>query len=220
MRESFNETCGKGFEGGSSTPRRVHDDDGETILVLPIFISKHQRLSCAQTDSSNKGFAAMSSTTIQLSNILLDILGSDLKLNLCERLREEANSVLKTEDDWHNPALFNRLVVCDSVIRESLRCHPILIKGLTKEVVRADGVSLPDGTHVPQGTWLGVPVLGIHRDDRFYRDSSTYDPYRFSALKQEREKQTGNGAQASSGDLDAATTSASYLGFGYGRHAW
>lgn len=158
----------------------------------------------------------MSSTTIQLSNILLDILSSPAELNVCERLREEANSVLAAEGDWHDPASFNSLVVCDSVIRESLRCHPILIKGLTKEVLPVQGLKLPDGTLVPQGTWLGVPVLGIHRDERFYPDSSTYDPYRFIKMKQEREGQNNN----VSGDLDAATTSASYLGFGYGRHAW
>lgn len=158
----------------------------------------------------------MSSTTIQLSNILLDILGSPTELNVCERLREEANSVLAAESDWHDPASFSRLVVCDSVIRESLRCHPILIKGLTKEVLPSQGLKLPDGTHVPQGTWLGVPVLGIHRDERFYPGSSTYDPYRFIKLKEEREGRSQNGL----GDLDAATTSPSYLGFGYGRHAW
>ena len=73
---------------------------------------------------------------------------------------------------------------------------------------------------MPQGTWMGVPVLGIHRDERFYPDSSTYDPYRFSKLKQEREMENKNGAAVSSGDLDAASTSTSFLGFGYGRHAW
>lgn len=162
----------------------------------------------------------MSSTTIQLSNILLDILGTAPELNVCDKLREETDSVLKAEGDWHNPASFNRLVVCDSVIRESLRCHPILIKGLTKEVVPIDGIQLPNGTHVPRGTWLGVPVLGIHRDERFYPEPSTYDPYRFSRLKQEREGEHQNRTSVSSGELDAASTSASFLGFGYGRHAW
>ncbi len=125
----------------------------------------------------------MSSMVIQASNILLDILNCDPKLDLYQALRSEAESVLRTEDDWKTSAPFNSLVLYDSVVRESLRCHPILIKGLTKEVIDPEGLKLPDGTHLPRGSWVGVPVLGVHRDERFYPDSTTYDPYRFMKLR-------------------------------------
>lgn len=79
-----------------------------------------------------------------------------------------------------------KLILTDSAIRESLRYHSILIKGLTKEVVCEGGLELPDGTHIPRGSWIGIPVLGLHLDGRFYPDPRHYDPFRFAKLKQDR----------------------------------
>jgi cytochrome P450 len=159
------------------------------------------------------GFAAMSSTVIQVSNSVLDIINCDPQLDLYGQLRQEAQSVIKTDSNWRESATFNSLVLYDSVIRESLRCHPILIKGLTKEVIDPEGLSLPDGTHLPKGSWVGVPVVGVHRDERFYPDPRTYNPYRFLHLKQKADP------RVSASELDAARPSVTYLGFGYGRHA-
>jgi cytochrome P450 len=157
-------------------------------------------------------FAAMSSMVVQVSNCLLDVLSCDPQLELYQSLRSESESLLTMERDWKTTAAFNRMTLCDGVIRESLRYHPILIKGLTKEVVDQQGLQLPDGTHLPKGSWVGVPVLGIHRDERFYPRPELYDPYRFVRMKKDLEDQ-------SSSELDAARPSDQYLGFGYGRHA-
>lgn len=154
-----------------------------------------------------------------MAHILQDILHSDNGLHLYEALREEAESLLKGQDDWNDIATFNSMQVLDSVIRESLRYHPMLIKGLTKEVVRNGGLDLPNGTHVPQGTWVGVPVLGIHRDERYYKNPDSYDPFRYIKLRNEREKHEGKDSKPTN-DLDAGKPSSTYLGFGYGRHAW
>ncbi|KAL8871199.1 MAG: hypothetical protein Q9174_002918 [Haloplaca sp. 1 TL-2023] len=142
-----------------------------------------------------------------------------------ETLGEEAARSLQGEDDWMNPAVFKRLELCDSAIRETARYHPILIKGLTKEVVHPNGLSLPNGTHVPRGAWLGVPVIGLHRDDRFYPEALKYDPFRFARLNQDRrdlQRKTGvRGDQETTPlrDLDAARPTSTYVGFGYGKHA-
>lgn len=140
-----------------------------------------------------------------------------------ESLREEAATSITSDKDWNNAAVFKKLTLSDSAIRESLRYHPILIKGLTKEVVRSEGLKLPDGTHIPQGGWIGVPVLGVHRDSRYYSNPQNYDPFRFAKMKQD----LGNSQEDEStekrrkiNDLDAGQPSATYLGFGYGRHAW
>lgn len=144
-----------------------------------------------------------------------------------ESLREEAASSIKSEDDWMNGATFKRFILSDSAIRESLRYHPILIKGLTKEVVREGGLKLPDGTHIPRGGWIGIPVLGLHMDSRFYPNPQEYDPFRFAKLKQDhenpqrrKEASTENPTNITNNNLDAAQPSQTYLGFGYGRHAW
>ena len=103
------------------------------------------------------------------------------------------------------------------MIRESLRFHPILIKGLSKEVVPREGLQLPGGTQMPQGSWVGIPVLGIHRDERYYPGSDEFQPFRFF-----KESRAGGAAKTSAyeDELDAAKPTTTYLGFGYGRHAW
>ncbi|KAI4247128.1 MAG: hypothetical protein L6R42_009709 [Xanthoria sp. 1 TBL-2021] len=171
------------------------------------------------------GFAALSSTIIQASNLLLDILCCPPETQAYERLREEAACLLQREEDWMNPAIFKRLTLCDSAIRETARYHPILIKGLTKEVVHPQGLSLPDGTHIPRGGWLGVPVLGLHNDDRFYPEPWKYDPFRYARLKSGREESQreaqakGEDVTVSTRDLDAGQPTSTYVGFGYGKHA-
>ncbi|KAL8672928.1 MAG: hypothetical protein Q9168_002634 [Polycauliona sp. 1 TL-2023] len=171
------------------------------------------------------GFAALSSTIIQASNLLLDVLTCPTESQAYNLLHEEAARSLQCEEDWMNPAIFKRLTLCDSAIRETARYHPILIKGLTKEVVRPQGLKLPDGTHIPHGCWLGVPVLGLHNDDRFYPEPHRYDPFRYARMKQDRERSyreeqaKGKEQPLSTRDLDAGQPTSTYVGFGYGKHA-
>ncbi|CZT12827.1 uncharacterized protein RCO7_10362 [Rhynchosporium graminicola] len=183
------------------------------------------------------GFAALSSTIIQASNLILDVICCPPEMEAWSALRDEAANSIKEARDWNDSSIFKRMPLLDSTIRESLRYHPILIKGLTKEVVHPEGLVLPDGTQVPRGSWLGVPVLGLHMDDRFYPNAQTYDPFRFARLKAERAKeekdirirldsygpdrpQTASSKTRSYADeLSAGQPTATYLGFGYGRHA-
>lgn len=159
------------------------------------------------------GFAGSSSTVIQATNLLLDLANCPREDQVVQRLRQEAQSVLgnhKADDAqdsrWHLAAPFNNMPLLDSLIRESLRFHPILIKGLTKEVVAKDGISLPgSAVRMPAGSWIGVPVLGIHRDERFYADPQVYQPFRYV--------DSGEG-------ISAGKPTTTYLGFGYGKHAW
>lgn len=138
-------------------------------------------------------------------------------MEIIQQLRQEALSSLKSAEDWNDPQSFSKQVISDSAIRESLRFHPILIKGLTKEVVPSSGITLPDGTQMSKGSWVGIPVLGIHRDKRYYPEPETYDPFRFVPYRFSSELQAGT---AWGSKLDAAKPTTTYLGFGYGRHAW
>ena len=151
-------------------------------------------------------------------------------MQVLPKLRHEAETTLQgDEDPWQKLATFRKQVLADSVIRESLRLHPILIKGLTKEVVSPTGLQLPDGTHMPLGGWVGIPVLGIHQDEKFYPQANLYQPFRFvkkrdvtpsrsssDELQQPAEARVG----AYEDELEAAKPTTTYLGFGYGRHAW
>lgn len=75
-------------------------------------------------------------------------------------------------------------------------------------------LKLSDGTFIPTGTLVVAPALPTHRDPENYTNSDEFDPLRFVNLS--NEERSGNG----SAKYQFVTTSAEYLGFGHGKHAW
>lgn len=103
-------------------------------------------------------------------------------------------------------------MLTDSVIRESIRFSSIQVRGLLRAVVAEKGVTLPNGTHVARGTWVGVPVEAVHMDERFYDNPFQYDPFRFMRIRSETVK--------SQEKVDATEITDTFLGWSYGRYAW
>ncbi|KAJ6026922.1 uncharacterized protein N7446_004475 [Penicillium canescens] len=164
---------------------------------------------------------AISSSSVTATNMLIDVLSSDLNLHYYRTLRSEAESVFPTTDHWARPASLLQLRHMDSTIRESLRRSPILVRGLWREVMPKDGVTLPNGQRLPQGAWLGVPVPGIHNDERYYHEPEVYAPFRFvpSSL-QDRNVAKGDDTNAENCKPAILTmTSDTFLPFGYARHS-
>lgn len=153
------------------------------------------------------------------TNIFLDILSASSQINLYETLRLEAASIFKSEVDWTSPASIQNMTSTDSTLRESLRKNTLQSRGLLKQVMPKDGITLPDGTHVPQGTWLGVPVQAMQNDEKFYPNPHEYDPLRFARLKTNAEAERNDDPSAGK-NLDAALPSDKYLSFSYGRSSW
>ncbi|KAE8396414.1 cytochrome P450 [Aspergillus alliaceus] len=120
----------------------------------------------------------VTTTSLTLTNTLLDLLSSDPSLEYYQALRKEADSAF-TSLDWSNVASPPKLDCIDSAIRESLRLHPTHTRGLFRTVVAEEGLTLPDKHHIPQGCMMSIPVYWIHRDERFYKDPNTYIPFRF-----------------------------------------
>lgn len=164
------------------------------------------------------GFSGSASTAIMATNVLIDMSNCPVDDQVVPLLRKEAEGLFLSkshcedsnscEDNslWHQTEPFKRMPLIDSLVRESLRFHPVLIKGLIKEVVPESGVPLP-GTSIrmPAGSWVGVPMLGIHRDERFYPNPQAFMPFRFAD---------------SAGELEAGKPTTNYLAFGYGNQAW
>jgi cytochrome P450 len=145
-------------------------------------------------------------------NLFLDILSTPSSLNLYTQLRSDAGNAFETEADWADPAALKKMRLTDSVIRESIRFSSIQIRGLLRAVVAEDGVTLPNGTHVARGTWLGVPVEAVHMDERFYDKPLEYDPFRFVRIR--------SGGLESQEKVDATEITDRFLGWSYGRYAW
>ena len=171
------------------------------------------------TDYFFQAFAAMATTGAAATNIFLDILSASPQFHLYETLRFEAESIFKLEADWTSSASMKSMTNIDSTIRESLRRNTLQSRGLLKQVMPKDGITLPDGTHVPQGTWLGVPVQAIQRDHELYSNPHEYDPLRFARLKTIAEEESKDDPSAGR-NLDAAQPSDKYISFSYGRSSW
>ncbi|KAJ5320296.1 hypothetical protein PENANT_c010G04360 [Penicillium antarcticum] len=149
---------------------------------------------------------AIATSVVTSTNALLDLLGSDPDQDYYRLLREESEAVFLTESDWNNSTSLLKLHRLDSTIRESLRRHPIILRGLSRQVMPKDGVTLPNGQNIPQGAWLGFPVPAIQNDSRYYNEPDVYTPFRF--LPTETTKRTM-----------LVTTSDTFLPFGHARHS-
>ena len=163
---------------------------------------------------------------MSLVNFFLDLLSSLPEHKYYEQLREEAKSVFQSETDWADPSSPSKLPLIDSAIRESLRRNTINVRGLLREVMPENGVTLPDGNCIPQGAWLGVPQHAVHMDERFYSNPMGYEPFRFNRSG----PQTGESISKSEKLSEKAseyrknvalpTTSDIFMTWAHGRHAW
>ncbi|KAG2085392.1 cytochrome P450 [Suillus discolor] len=131
----------------------------------------------------------------------------------CTTLREEASAVIN-QDGWTKTAM-TKLVKMDSFLKESQRFNcttlcrlffifvPIMRKAMRQFV-------FSDGTVIPSGTCVVVASLPMHLDEEYFDSASEFQPFRFSQWRED------NGEDPQS---LLASTSASYIPFGYGHHA-
>lgn len=130
------------------------------------------------------------------------------------------------QDNWNDYSSLTKLTLADSAIKETLRRSPLLSRGLVREVVQRDGIDLPNGHHLPKGTWLGVAIDRVHHDERFYDDPNAYDAFRFAGRQEALDRGgavpdiSAEKAETSRRLQGFTTASDTYLPWGYGRHAW
>ena len=159
-------------------------------------------------------------------------MSSPPEFDYYSRLREEADQVFATGDDWTNQTSLPKLIYADSTIRETLRRSPVISKSVLREVIQKDGLDMPNGQHIPTGAWMAVPSVGVHYDEKFYPKPQLYNPFRFVPPAVEAPAQIEDGADSREPNGDVLTTSIprkheglstaseTYLAFGYGRHSW
>ena len=140
-------------------------------------------------------------------------MSSDPSLRYLEQLREEAASILAEEHGTWTKKGLSKMYKIDSALRESLRLHTSFTVGMVRKVVAEDGITTPEGLHIPFGAHVAVSVLGIHNDENHYTNPATYDPLRFV-----RERD-GIEVPLQKARFAMVSTSAEYQAFGHGRHA-
>lgn len=166
------------------------------------------------------------------TSAFIDILSTPPELGYLDAIRDEAASVFQTEEDWGKLASLHKLTRIDSALRESMRLNPLFGRGTMQEVMHKNGVTLPDGSHIPQGAWLGVSLTGITMDERYYSDPHRYNPWRFSRAREElalNGETFGSDLTKPVGDDKSddkpnagwlSTIEDRFATFGFGKHSW
>ncbi|KAG4434791.1 hypothetical protein IFR05_009726 [Cadophora sp. M221] len=163
------------------------------------------------------GFAAIQSSAITLTNLLLDLGASPQITTYLSIIRNEVLAELSAERGLWTKAALARMVTLDSTLRESLRLWGFVSRGVLKEVSHKNGVTLPTGERLPRGTKVGIHAYPVHHDESYYKDPYTFNPMRFCSL----EEKLIDGPENSGGNKGTAlvTTSSIFMPFSHGRHA-
>ena len=161
-------------------------------------------------------FAAIHTSTFGITNCIFDLLASD-PANFVA-LRKEAEGILNEDGGVWTKKGLSRMHKIDSALRESLRYSSFLSAGLVRRVVVKEGLTTPDGVHLPYGIEVGVPAYGAHNDPNNYDAPDVYKPFRFDELRQGIEK-TDTDGMIKKANYAMVSTSVEMQTFGHGRHA-
>ncbi|OQO04841.1 hypothetical protein B0A48_07858 [Cryoendolithus antarcticus] len=151
-------------------------------------------------------FAPLHTSTFAIANTLLDILSSRNHAEILAALRNEAEQALRGPPEIWTRANILRLELADSAIRESQRLNQTTRKAVLRRVVAKEDLTLPDGTHIPKGIYIGLSAEGIHMDSDLYEAPEESRPFHFAGI---------DGREKARKLVSIGTD---YLPFGYGRH--
>lgn len=173
-------------------------------------------------------FASIHTSSFAMTHAVLDLVSS--RGGCVDELRDEVRAVLARHGGRWDKRAVAEMEKLDSVFRESQRVNSFTTVGLGRLVVADDGLTTPDGVHIPKGNSVCVPGYALHHDPDIYPGADEFRPFRFSEKRRvgtEAKEEDGGGdkdaARASSYISRArqqwATTTNEFLGFGHGRAA-
>lgn len=162
--------------------------------------------------ASNAG--SMHLTQFQVTNLILNVLGSDAEFNTIAVLRDEIDRILGQDEsaEW-TKAKVNQMTRVDSAGRETLRLHSFGARAGFRKVMTSN-FKTPDGYHLPKGTLLSFLSQPAHVDAEIFDEPLKFDPFRFSRL---RELAASRDERAP--PVTLVSTSPEFLPFGHGKHA-
>ncbi|KZV79779.1 cytochrome P450 [Exidia glandulosa HHB12029] len=149
-------------------------------------------------------FSAIHTTLISIMHAFYHIAASPESYQT--PLRKEVLHVISTYG-WTKDAM-DRLVKLDSILRESQRHFGLGALSMPRKALKGFTFSA-DGTHVdvPAGTTLAVSARAIHFDEGVYECAEEFRGFRFAQ------------DDSDEGGARYVNASASYVPWGYGRHA-
>jgi cytochrome P450 len=127
-----------------------------------------------------------------------------------EVLRDEIRNVRREDGDWKqwNKNSFYKLKKLDSFMRESQRHNPPTLLSYHR-IMQSDFV-LQDGTLLPRGAHVTMPVNEIQNDEAVTSNPHMFEPMRYYNMRQQ---------DGESHLHQFATTEDNILNFGHGKYA-
>ncbi|KAF9233836.1 cytochrome P450 [Melanogaster broomeanus] len=150
-------------------------------------------------------FAAIHTSSNSFTQALYNLAANPQYI---QPLREEVESVVGIEG-WTKAAL-TKMHKIDSFLKESQRFEGLGALAIMRRAPK--DFTFSDGTMIPKGTMVSFASRFTHLDNELYENAETFDPFRFSDMRDREED--GEGAK-----YQMASTSPEYLAFGHGRHA-
>lgn len=159
-------------------------------------------------------FALIQSSVITITNALFDIACSPKSAEIQQSLREEIQRVTADNPgkEWEKGSLA-KMIRLDSTFRESMRLWGFVSRGVMKKVMAPEGITLPSGDFLPQGTNVGVTSYAVQHDESVYQNAFSFDPFRFSRPLEDPSAKAAR-------PLPMVTTTDDFMAFSHGRHAW
>jgi len=148
-------------------------------------------------------FTAIHTSSTSFTQVLFDLATHP---EYVEDMRKEAEAVIQ-EEGW-SKASFSKLRKLDSFIKESLRLSPFGALVMLRKTLK--DFTFSDGTTIPAGNTVAVPLLSLHQDEGNYTDASKFDGFRFERMSDQEGERVKN-------QFDTIETN--YFLFGQGRHA-
>ncbi|KAJ6520279.1 cytochrome P450 [Mycena sanguinolenta] len=124
-----------------------------------------------------------------------------------DTIRHEIIEALESEGGY-NKASLAKMRILDSTLREVGRFYGLGSIGLNRILIKP--ASLVDGTVVPSGYSITVPLKSIHFDENLYPEPYKFDCFRFSKLRASEHSDVKYGF---------TTVEKDFVPFGLGKHA-
>ncbi|KAI1814156.1 cytochrome P450 [Poronia punctata] len=177
-------------------------------------------------------FGSMHQTSIQVVNMLLNILSSDAEFNTVALLRDEISRVVYATGNNENAWTKSKVAAmtrADSAARETMRTHPFGSRSVNRTIV-AEGVVTEDGIPLPKGANVSVLSYWSQNDSDVVENPEKFDPFRYSRIREAAEMNNNNNNNNNTdnnnnnkntnlGQLSFVSLGPQHLSFSYGKHA-
>ncbi|KAF5021134.1 hypothetical protein F66182_6834 [Fusarium sp. NRRL 66182] len=161
-----------------------------------------------------QNFSSVHNTQMMVTNLLLNVIGSDAEFNTIAVLRDEMDRTIGPDDaaPWTKSSI-QEMTRADSVSRETFRLNSFGGRAGFRKVL-IDGFRTEEGYHLPKGSSISFLGQPAQTDHELHDDALKFDPFRFS-----RARELAASRDEKAPAVSFVTTSPEYLPFGHGKYA-